>query len=77
MRVQSVSEEKAQGAVQAVYQQIHSAFGMVPNVFKVMSLWPEALEKYHDLVKTIMWSPSKLPRAMKEMIAATVSRTNS
>ncbi len=76
MRIQHISEEQAKGQVQTVYEELQSQFGIVPNVFKVLSAWPEALQAYASLIHTIMIEDSQLTRAVKEMIAAVVSRVN-
>ncbi len=76
MRIQPVQEEEAQGTVKAVYDALKSGFGIVPNVFKVLSPWPEALAGYASLIDTLMVQDSTLTRAQKEMIAAVVSKIN-
>jgi uncharacterized peroxidase-related enzyme len=75
-RIESITEDAAQGRVKAVYDELSDSMGMVPNVLKVLSLWPEGLELYTAMVKTMMLTNSKIPRAVKEMIAATVSKIN-
>lgn len=75
-RIDSIQEAEAEGGVKKVYNEMKESLGMVPNVFKVLSLWPEGLESYVTMVKGTMFTDTKLTRAIKEMIASTVSRTN-
>jgi len=75
-RIKSIPEDAAQGRVKEIYDALRDSMGMVPNVLKVLSLWPEGLELYTAMVKTTMLTDTRLPRAVKEMIAATVSKIN-
>lgn len=75
-RIESVAEDAAEGSVKAIYDELRDSIGIVPNVFKVLSLCPAGLELYAAMVKTTMWANTKLTRAVKEMIASTVSRIN-
>lgn len=75
-RIESVAEDAAEGSVKAIYEELRDSMGIVPNVLKVLSLWPEGLELYTALVKTTMLANTKLTRAVKEMIASTVSKIN-
>jgi uncharacterized peroxidase-related enzyme len=75
-RIDSIPEAEAKGGVKKVYDELNDAMGIVPNVFKVLSLWPEGLELYMAMFKGTMFADTKLTRAIKEMIASTVSRIN-
>ena len=75
-RIESITEAKAKGSVKKVYDELKESMGIVPNVFKVLSLWPKGLELYMAMVKGTMFADTKLPRAVKEMIASTVSKIN-
>ncbi|MCH8156389.1 MAG: peroxidase-related enzyme [Nitrospinae bacterium] len=75
-RIKWVEEEDAEGKVKAVYGQLKSVFGGVPGVIKVLSPWPELLELYATRIGMIMFSETRLSRAVKEMIASLVSRIN-
>lgn len=76
-RIKTVSEEEADGTVKDVYQGMKDSLGIVPNVFQVLSLWPEMLASYTAMFDKIMFSNTRLTRAVKEMIASTVSKINS
>jgi len=75
-RISSITEAAAKGNVKKVYDELKDSLGIVPNVFKALSLWPEGLELYVAMVKGTMFADTKLTRAVKEMIASTVSRIN-
>lgn len=75
-RIDSIPEAKAEGRVKKVYDELKDSLGMVPNVFKALSLWPKGLELYVEMFKGMMFADTKLTRGVKEMIAATVSRIN-
>jgi len=75
-RIDSITEDDAEGSVKKVYDELKDSLGMVPNVFKVLSLWPKGLELYAEMFKGTMLADTRLTRAVKEMIAATVSKIN-
>lgn len=75
-RIKVVEEENAEGKVKAVYDQLRSVFGKVPGVMKALSPWPDVLELYANRVGMIVFSETKLTRAVKEMIASLVSKIN-
>ncbi|VAX33106.1 hypothetical protein MNBD_NITROSPINAE05-132 [hydrothermal vent metagenome] len=75
-RINSIPEAEAEGRVKKVYDDLKDSLGMVPNIFKALSLWPRGLELYVEMFKGTMFAETKLTRGVKEMIAATVSKTN-
>lgn len=75
-RLKWVEEEDAEGMVKEVYDQVNLIFGKVPDVLKVLSPWPEILELYAQRIRVIIFNETQLSRAVKEMIAALVSRLN-
>jgi len=75
-RIAIVEENQAQGVIKDLYSQIKNQMGIVPNVIKVFSSWPELFSVHMSLFQTIMTSETKLPRSTKEMIAALVSEIN-
>jgi uncharacterized peroxidase-related enzyme len=75
-RIDSIPEAKAEGSVKKIYDELKESMGVVPNVFKVLSLCPDALDAYMTMIKGTMFAETKLARAVKEMVAATVSRLN-
>lgn len=75
-RIPVVEENQAEGMIREVYAGMKSQMGVVPNVIKVFSTWPELFEANMKMFQTIMTSETKLPRAIKEMIAALTSKLN-
>jgi len=75
-RIDSITEAAAEGNVKKVYDALKDSLGIAPNVFKVLSLWPEGLELYVAMFKGTMLADTKLTRALKEMIASIVSKIN-
>ncbi len=75
-RISVIEENVAQGGIQEAYTQIKQQMGVVPNVIKLFSSWPELFEANMKLFHTVMVSETKLPRSVKEMIAALVSEIN-
>ena len=75
-RIKVVEEENAEGKVKVVYDQLKSMVGLVPGLMKALSPWPEVLELYATRIGMIMFSETLLTRAVKEMIAALVSKIN-
>lgn len=73
--VKMVMEDKADGRVKSVYDDIKATLGIdfVPNLYKVMALKPPVLEANWNRVKAIMVEPGKLDRRTKEIIAVAVS----
>lgn len=72
-----LSEEDATGKVKEIYQEIKTAFGVVPNLFKAQAaVDPKWLELNWNREKTIMLEMRSLDRKTKELIAMTVSLVN-
>jgi len=71
-----VEDQAAQGIVKEAYEQLKSQLGLVPNLFKALSTWPEFLEANLKLLGAVMLADTKLPRSTKEMIATLVSGLN-
>jgi len=75
-RIPVVEENQAEGMIREVYEGMKSQMGVVPNVVKIMSGWPELFEANMKMFQTVMISESALPRPVKEMIAALTSKLN-
>lgn len=50
--------------------------GVVANILRIHSHRPAALSAHLQLYKTLMFGPSELSRAQREMIAVVVSQIN-
>lgn len=71
-----VHESEADETLRAVYERIAKARGKIANILKVQSLRPEAMQGHIDLYRSIMFAPSNISRAEREMIAVAVSSAN-
>lgn len=58
------------------YERIGRLSGGVANILTVQSLNPASLRTHYDLYRTLMFGPSQLSRAQREMVAVVVSTTN-
>jgi len=74
--IHTVSETEASGYVKSVYEAHQKARGWVSNIIKSFSLRPELLRAFQNLFATLMFGPSELSRAQREMVAVVVSVGN-
>lgn len=75
-RVKVIEEKEATGLIKDTYEKFKKQMGVVPNVIKSLSSWPELFEANMKLFEVIMLKETKLKRETKEMIAAIVSELN-
>ena len=75
-RIRVIRPSEASGELAECYRQVRGPDGDVANILAVQSLNPAALRAHFDLYKTIMFGPSELSRAQREMIAVVVSGAN-
>jgi uncharacterized peroxidase-related enzyme len=73
--VSAIDPTAASSQVTAIFAEIKSAFGMVPNLFKAYSHHPPLLEANWNKVKKVMMEGA-LSRKAKESIALLVSKDN-
>ena len=59
-----------------MYDQMREPDGHVDNILKIHSLNPASLQVHYDFYKLVMYGPSPLSRAQREMIAVVVSTVN-
>ncbi len=72
-----LSFEESTGRTREVYEEIESAFGIVPNFFKAQAaVDPEWMEQNWDRAKRIMLSERGLDRKTKELLALVISLGN-
>lgn len=74
--IRTVEEAEATGALGEFYAGVKRRMGFVPNILKVYSLRPDVLRAMQPLYETLMFGPSGLTRAQREMIALVVSNLN-
>jgi uncharacterized peroxidase-related enzyme len=71
-----IEEGEATGALKAQHDAAVERAGKVFNIVKAMSLNPETLGASMDLYRAVMFGPSELSRAERELLAVVVSRAN-
>ncbi len=74
-RINTIAPGTASPEVEAIYQEIKQAFGMIPNLFKTYAHHPPLLEANWHKVKRVMMEGA-LSRKTKESIALLVSKDN-
>jgi len=74
--VPPVPVDKAEGRLAEIYREIAGARGGVANILTCTGLNPPALSAHMALYKAVMFGPSPLSRAQREMAAVAVSRAN-
>ena len=71
-----IEKHEATGELRREYDAALRRAGKVFNIVKAMSLNPRVLRRSMDLYKAIMFGPSELSRADRELLAVVVSRRN-
>ncbi len=74
--IKVISESEAEGDLKELYEKYKAPWGGVDNVLKIHSLLPQSLKPHMDLYRTVMFGPSPLSRAQREMIGIVISVTN-
>jgi uncharacterized peroxidase-related enzyme len=74
--IDEVDEEKADGDIAALYEELRAKRGKVSNILKVHSLRPAALQHHLDLYMGLMFGPGGISRRQRELIAVAVSQAN-
>ncbi len=74
--IETVSDERAEGMLQRLYDAARQRAGKVFNVVRVQSLNPGSLRTGMAHYGEVMFGRSPLSRAQREMIAVVVSKTN-
>ncbi len=74
-KIPYVERENAPENVQAVYDQLQSMFGVVPNVIKAMANAPELMMGFMPFLSAAL-GPSKVDNATKELVILTTTKLN-
>ena len=69
-------ENEAPSEMREIYRRIRQRGGEVDNILRIHSLNPRSLQVHYDLYRHLIYGPSDLSRAEREMIAVVVSRVN-
>jgi uncharacterized peroxidase-related enzyme len=75
-RIKPLDLHEVSKEAKAVYEEIQTAFGMVPNLFKTYAYFPPLLKVNWEKTKVLLMGGS-LSRELKECIAIVVSQANS
>ena len=68
--------DEATGLLAAEYDAAIGRAGKIFNIVKAMSLRPETLQASMEMYKAIMFGPSSLSRAERELLAPVTSSAN-
>jgi uncharacterized peroxidase-related enzyme len=74
--VRTVESAEAEGYVKTLYEGILKQRGWIPNIVKSTTIRPELTRAWMSVFTTLMFGPSELSRAQREMIATVVSVAN-
>ena len=74
--IRLIEPDEATGPLKAEYDAAVGRAGKVFNIVKAMSLRPETLQASMGMYKTIMFGPSSLSRAERELLATVTSSAN-
>jgi alkylhydroperoxidase family enzyme len=74
--IRQIRDDEATGLLKRIYDEAIARAGKVWGILRVQSMNPAALDAGMNMYKTIMFGPSPLSRARREMLATVVSRAN-
>ena len=74
--IRTVPPGEAVGHLKTLYDAAVARAGKVFGIVRVMSPNPRVLEASMGLYRAVLFGPSPLSRAVREMLAVVVSRTN-
>jgi uncharacterized peroxidase-related enzyme len=74
--IRLIEPDDADGLLKEEYDAATERAGKVFNILKAMSLRPEVLRASMEMYRAIMFGPSALTRAERELLATVTSRVN-
>jgi alkylhydroperoxidase family enzyme len=74
--IRLIEPEDADGLLAEQYDAAIERAGKVFNIVKAMSPNPAVMKRSMEMYRAIMFGPSKLMRAERELLATVTSRTN-
>jgi uncharacterized peroxidase-related enzyme len=74
--IRVIDEPEAEGELQRAYADVRSNRGHVANILKIHSVHPAVMSAHVGLYRELMFGPSELSRADRELIAVAVSAVN-
>jgi alkylhydroperoxidase family enzyme len=75
--IRTIADADAEGRLKRQYDAAYERAGKVFNIVRVMSVAPHSLQASLGLYQAVMFGPSPLSRALRELLATHVSRINS
>ncbi|MBK8915376.1 MAG: carboxymuconolactone decarboxylase family protein [Phycisphaerales bacterium] len=74
--IRTIPSDEAQGPLKQLFDAALLRAGRVFNIVRVQSLNPPVLKAGIGLYQAVMIGPSELSRALRELLAVVVSKTN-
>jgi uncharacterized peroxidase-related enzyme len=74
--IKIIHPEEATGKLKEEYEAALRRAGYIANILRVQSLNPESLHHSTEIYKSVMFGPSGVSRAEREMLATVVSQVN-
>jgi alkylhydroperoxidase family enzyme len=74
--IRQIPPDEATGLLKRIYDEAIARAGKVFGILRIQSLNAGALEASMGMYKALMFGPSPLSRARREMLATVVSRAN-
>ncbi len=74
--IRLIAPSEATGRLRELYDAAVKRAGRVYHIVRTMSLSPHTLDASMELYRAIMFGPSELTRAEREMLAVVTSRSN-
>ncbi len=75
--IETIGPKQAQGELRELYDEAVRRSGRVFNVVRLSSLNSPVLSAWIEIYQRVMFGPSPLSRAEREMVAVVVSHENS
>lgn len=74
--IRTPGDEDADGPLRAIYEAARARAGRVYNILRLQGLNPPVLRATIELYRAILFGPSPLSRALRELLAVRVSAAN-
>lgn len=74
--IKIISDDDATGPLARLYDAAKKRAGKIFNIVRIMGLAPKSLQASMGLYGAVMFNESELSRALRELLAVVVSRTN-
>ncbi len=74
--IRTISDDDAEGRLKATYDAAMARAGRVYNIVRIMGLAPGTLDASLAMYREAMFKRSPLSRALRELLAVVVSRSN-